>query len=187
MIGLRTLVLNADMTPIDLLPRPESIPAEDAVTRIVNGTCSVVEEYDRVIQSPNIQMAWPAVIMRTQYSHIPRAIGMTNEYLYYRDHGLCSYCERELTIHSTTIDHVKPRSKGGLNIWTNVVAACGRCNGAKASHDPKGAWKPKNKPYEPSYWRLLDLRRKYPVKVDHESWIPWLGDWKGEITVGIAA
>ncbi len=187
MIGLRTLVLNADMTPIDLLPRPESIPAEDAVTRVINGTCSVVEEYDRMIKTPTIEMAWPSVIMRNSYTRIPHEVGLTSEYLYYRDHGLCAYCEKKLTIFTTTIDHVKPKVAGGPKSWTNVVAACSACNHKKGSYEPKGQWKPKVKPYKPSYWKLLDLRRKYPIVVDHESWITWLGDWSGGVTVRAAA
>jgi 5-methylcytosine-specific restriction endonuclease McrA len=183
MIGLRTLVLNADMTPIQLLPIPEWIPAEDAVTRIVNGTCSVVEEYDRMIQTPTLQMAWPSVIMRKQYTNIPRIIGLTSEYLYYRDHGVCAYCERGLTLTNITVDHVHPQSKGGRNVWDNVVACCATCNNAKSDFAPKGRWKPKHKPYTPSYWKLLDLRRMYPLKVAHESWIPWLGEWTGGVEV----
>ncbi len=30
-----------------------------------------------------------------------------------------------------TIDHVVPKSKGGIITWTNVVASCKRCNGRK--------------------------------------------------------
>nr|WP_307720755.1 HNH endonuclease [Cellulomonas biazotea] len=31
-----------------------------------------------------------------------------------------------------TVDHVHPRSRGGRHEWTNVVAACVRCNHRKA-------------------------------------------------------
>lgn len=48
----------------------------------------------------------------------------------------CAYCgsDRELTI-----DHVVPRSKGGLDTSKNVVACCKSCNGDKG-HTPWEEW-----------------------------------------------
>src|SRR5262249_57586171 len=43
-----------------------------------------------------------------------------------RDHYTCQYCGRRGD--RLTIDHVVPRSRGGGTSWTNVVAACLRCN-----------------------------------------------------------
>jgi 5-methylcytosine-specific restriction endonuclease McrA len=45
-----------------------------------------------------------------------------------RDSHLCQYCGSR---HRLTLDHVTPRSKGGLHTWDNVVTACERCNGTK--------------------------------------------------------
>ena len=36
-------------------------------------------------------------------------------------------------------DHVRPFSQGGLDVWTNVVTACRRCNNEKASRTPEQA------------------------------------------------
>ena len=36
-------------------------------------------------------------------------------------------------------DHIRPFSQGGTDIWTNVVAACRRCNNQKASRTPEQA------------------------------------------------
>jgi 5-methylcytosine-specific restriction endonuclease McrA len=62
--------------------------------------------------------------------------------------GKCFYCseplpepaserirhrKREM---SATIDHVLPRSLGGAAEWHNEVAACRRCNSAKADRPP---------------------------------------------------
>jgi 5-methylcytosine-specific restriction endonuclease McrA len=43
----------------------------------------------------------------------------------------CAYCTRP----ADTLDHVLPRSRGGLTVAENLVPACGRCNGAKGSTD----------------------------------------------------
>ena len=43
----------------------------------------------------------------------------------------CAYC----TDPADTLDHVLPRSRGGLTVAENLVPACRRCNGAKSSTD----------------------------------------------------
>ena len=45
-----------------------------------------------------------------------------------RDQNTCQYCGSKKNL---TIDHVVPRSKGGLHTWDNVVIACAPCNGKK--------------------------------------------------------
>jgi 5-methylcytosine-specific restriction endonuclease McrA len=43
----------------------------------------------------------------------------------------CAYCNAP----ADTLDHVLPRSCGGLTVIENLVPACRRCNGAKSSAD----------------------------------------------------
>lgn len=45
-----------------------------------------------------------------------------------RDKHTCAYCGRT----ATTVDHVIPKSQGGLSNWMNVVAACWADNQRKA-------------------------------------------------------
>lgn len=44
----------------------------------------------------------------------------------------CHYCRRPLTLGEMTIDHVVPRSRGGTDRYSNLVAACHACNQRKA-------------------------------------------------------
>ena len=44
--------------------------------------------------------------------------------------GLCAYCREQ---RATTIDHIKPRCKGGSNLRSNLVPACVDCNHSKGS------------------------------------------------------
>ena len=44
--------------------------------------------------------------------------------------GLCAYCRCN---RATTLDHIKPRSKGGSNLRSNLIPACAECNHSKGS------------------------------------------------------
>lgn len=52
-----------------------------------------------------------------------------------RDERKCAYCKA----HADTIDHIIPRSRGGLNTWENLVACCFKCNNKKDNRTPKEA------------------------------------------------
>ena len=56
----------------------------------------------------------------------------------------CIYCGKS----SESIDHVLPRSRGGLSITENCVPACLSCNGSKTDNDPF-EWYRKQRFYDP--------------------------------------
>ncbi|MEM6708435.1 MAG: HNH endonuclease [Pseudomonadota bacterium] len=58
---------------------------------------------------------------------------LTNAALFRRDRNVCLYCGNTFTDMELTRDHVVPTSKGGLDRWDNVVAACKRCNHFKGN------------------------------------------------------
>ena len=62
---------------------------------------------------------------------------LTNKALFRRDWNLCAYCGDTFTIANLTRDHVIPRSRGGVDEWTNVVTACGKCNKFKDNKLPE--------------------------------------------------
>ncbi len=54
-----------------------------------------------------------------------------------RDGGArCRYCGARKKIYRLTIDHVVPRSRGGVDALTNCVLACNQCNHDKADKLP---------------------------------------------------
>lgn len=59
---------------------------------------------------------------------------LTNRELFRRDNYMCAYCGDIFKELNLTRDHVHPRSKGGLDKWTNVVTACEDCNHRKDDH-----------------------------------------------------
>jgi uncharacterized Zn-finger protein len=56
---------------------------------------------------------------------------LSNPELFRRDRMMCAYCGRLFKDSDLSRDHVIPTSRGGKDIWTNVVTACNRCNHAK--------------------------------------------------------
>ena len=48
----------------------------------------------------------------------------------------CAYCDcPPIDLRSLTLDHVKPKSKGGEDVTKNCIPACRACNAAKGSQD----------------------------------------------------
>ena len=184
MLGLRTLVLNASYMPISLLPL-HTVPVEDAVGRIFNKSCHSVFDYDRKILSPNLDMNWPSVIARNTYINVKNELKLRRESLFYRDHGICVYCEQPITIRELTYDHVIPRREGGQKTWENIVSSCTKCNSLKGNKDPVGIWQPKWWPFKPNYHQLLANRRKFPILIDHKSWEQFFGDWESEVIIRV--
>ena len=80
-----------------------------------------------------------------------------------------------------------PSSKGGITHWNNILAACNDCNSRKGNSPATGKWTPRRLPYVPTVWDILKIRKNYPITVQHESWVPWLGDWPGGVTIRAAA
>lgn len=67
-----------------------------------------------------------------------RSPGWTKRGVLKRDQHTCGYCGER----ASTVDHVLPLSRGGLNTWTNTIAACRDCNARKANRTPGEAGMP---------------------------------------------
>ena len=57
-----------------------------------------------------------------------REVVLTNKTLFGRDRHTCAYCGRTFGAKHLSRDHIKPRSRGGPDVWMNVVTACKDCN-----------------------------------------------------------
>lgn len=87
--------------------------------------------------------------------------GLTNRELFRRDSHSCMYCLRRHSDHHLTRDHVVPLSRGGADVWTNVVTACKKCNQAKADRlISESGLQLFAVPYAPNYaeWLILSNR-----------------------------
>lgn len=64
---------------------------------------------------------------------------LNNLTLFRRDAFLCMYCGEHFKRRELSRDHVVPFNQGGKDKWSNVVAACKRCNNHKAGRTPEEA------------------------------------------------
>lgn len=86
---------------------------------------------------------------------------LTNAALFARDQYLCLYCGKPTSRQHLTRDHVEPLSRGGRDIWENVVAACFHCNSRKGGRTPQQASMPLLAvPYRPSWVEHLILSNR---------------------------
>src|ERR1700684_2199923 len=122
MVG-RALVLNATYEPICVVSsRRALILVLSSKAEMLHGTGS---EY----HSERASFPEPSVVRLGQYVRVPRQtrVAITRRAVFARDGHRCQYCGAP----AENIDHVVPKSRGGLHAWDNVVAACRRCNAAK--------------------------------------------------------
>ena len=64
---------------------------------------------------------------------------LNNHTLFKRDAHVCMYCGKRFPSSELSREHVTPLSRNGKDTWTNVVAACKRCNNHKAGRTPEEA------------------------------------------------
>ena len=97
------------------------------------------------------------VIMLTEYDKQPsQRLHFSRSTIWRRDAMKCQYCGCKISTKATyegTIDHIIPKSKGGLTTWENCVLACIVCNSQKADRTPEDAIKPKKQLPDRPVWR----------------------------------
>jgi hypothetical protein len=98
---------------------------------IYGGTCAATGL--RTTLSINTIIAIKGKLSPKAMKHYNR-VPLNNKTLFRRDQNLCGYCANYFPSNKLTRDHVHPTSRGGANVWTNVVTACEACNKEKDNH-----------------------------------------------------
>ncbi|ONM49687.1 HNH endonuclease [Nocardia donostiensis] len=145
-IRTRVLVLNASYEALD------EIGADRAVVLLTSGLAEsvVVRTPHFPVRSKHLEILLPETIRLRRYIYLARIDRVhddsraTNIGVLRRDENRCGYCAGP----ARTVDHIRPRSRGGSNTWANLVACCARCNTVKADRTPEEAgmrllWEPK--------------------------------------------
>ena len=82
----------------------------------------------------------PSVLHLHRYDRTPRLqVRLTRRNLMVRDAHQCQYCGKRPALRDLNIDHVVPRSRGGLDSWENLVTSCKSCNLRKGWKTPEEA------------------------------------------------
>jgi 5-methylcytosine-specific restriction endonuclease McrA len=125
----KVLVLNASYEPLNITGWRR------AVILMLKGKAEQIEHNGKYLYR---DFPLPTVIRLRQYVKVPyREIPLTRRNILNRDNHSCQYCG--YTGSDLTLDHVIPRSRGGIDSWENLTTACMRCNVKKGSRSPKEA------------------------------------------------
>jgi len=160
--SLSCLALNASFEPLTI------VPARRAVRLVLDGKAEILEQDgERRFRSERSVIPCPAVIRLVRYVHVPYRFRrqVTNTFLFARDDYTCQYCgkhKHQLRARQfLTRDHVLPLSRGGRNVWDNVVTSCSACNNRKGGRLPHEAGlRLLNDPVEPNYVHLVWVVRR---------------------------
>jgi 5-methylcytosine-specific restriction endonuclease McrA len=108
------------------------------------------------IRAVSFRLRVPEVLTLRRHDR-PRqnAVTFSRRNVFKRDHTTCQYCGARPGSEELTIDHIVPRSQGGLTTWENCVLACVSCNARKANRTPDQAgMKLRRLPFRPA-WKPL--------------------------------
>lgn len=133
-----------------------------------------VEQGEPCVRTVALHIKVPEVIVLTGYNGMPNPRpAFSRRNLYRRDANTCQYCGRRPGTAELTIDHVIPRSRGGVSSWTNCVLACVSCNGRKGSRlISEARMRLLHPPAEPSWTPIMEV----PVARVRQSWKRFVSD-----------
>jgi len=112
------------------------------------------------VRCVRFELAVPRIVRLLFYDRLPRVnVRFTRRNIYARDRSRCQYCGKRFPTSELSLDHIIPRSLGGLSDWTNVVCCCTTCNVRKGGRTPKQAHlKLIREPVKPKRSPLITLR-----------------------------
>jgi 5-methylcytosine-specific restriction endonuclease McrA len=168
---MRTLILDQGYQPHLI------VSWQRAICLLFDSKAEVLEQYDEIVRSVSLALNMPAVMRLTRASRRGKhRIRFSRGNVLARDGYACQYCGAGLAARDLTLDHVRPRSRGGRTAWDNVVAACRACNTHKRDRTPAEAgMRLRAKPERPA-WLPPRGFRVDPSTPD--PWRPWL-TWAG--------
>lgn len=160
-----TLVLNASMEPLCV------VAVRRAVVLLLSSKADMLHPGDGAFRAERVSVPAPSVVRLRRYVHVPfrRRSTLSRRGVFLRDADRCQYCGSL----AENVDHVVPRSRGGLHVWENVVAACRRCNTRKKNRTPNEAGMSlRRRPFAPhaAFWLVVAVGGIDPI------WQPYLGE-----------
>ncbi len=183
----KILVLNMDSSPMTVLPfergfRLAYIGKADVVSYeeknpmkcdLLDGDyLNLISTCPTLLTDDGKGFKRPTIVRLNKYVYTPfKKVTLSRANIYRRDDYSCVYCGSEDDL---TLDHVKPKSKGGKNTWENLVTCCGQCNLTKGDRPLETFLMEQDKtmrvePYRPSYMEFLSQHKNV-----HNDWKPYV-------------
>jgi len=166
-----TLVLNKNWQPIGTSTVARSLVLVwKGVARIIDPADYQMYEWhdwtqlspssdEPVIKAVTMQIRVPTAITLSHYHKVPKgSVPFNRRNLIRRDHYTCQYCGSKPGSRELTIDHIVPRSKGGISTWENCTTACVACNRRKANKSlARSGMKIGKTPHRPTWSPLYSV------------------------------
>jgi hypothetical protein len=121
------------------------------------------------VKCVRFELAVPRIVRLLFYDRLPRTnVKFTRRNIYARDSNRCQYCGKRFATSELSLDHVVPRSRGGVSSWANTVCCCVKCNVRKGGRTPYEArMKLVRQPVKPKRSPMIALR------LGHEKYASW--------------
>lgn len=129
-----------------------------------------IRDWDLTINGVNKTYRVPTVLIAVNFDKMPfkHFNGKpTKESIWIRDGGIDQYTGKSLTKDIGTLDHIIPRSRGGLDSWENLALTSKEINSRKSNKTPEEAGlKLIRKPKKPAAVPVMNLIKE----VRHNDW-----------------
>jgi 5-methylcytosine-specific restriction endonuclease McrA len=162
------LVLNQNYEPLNVCN------VRRALVLVIGGKAEILEARSRTVSSASAAYPAPSVIRLVYLIRRPRPrVKLTRREIFMRDNFTCQYCDRQVS--DLTIDHVIPRSRGGMHVWDNVVSACKACNHRKGGKSiAEARMSLRKEPFEPRAGQYYTIERRLDIalQVDWQEFLP---------------
>ena len=158
-----TLLLSSSYLPLAV------VSWKKAFTLVFTGRADIVLNYeDRYVSTVNKKYNAPSIIRYVSGGHkFYIKTRMSKGALLKRDNYTCVYCKKKLNHLTVTKDHVIPSSRGGRDVWENVVCSCFNCNNYKGNRTPEEAgMEIHSLPFKPKYmhsYKIIDDWKPYVI------------------------
>jgi 5-methylcytosine-specific restriction endonuclease McrA len=182
-VNRAVLVLNQNYEPLNVCN------VRRAIVLVIDGKAEILEAHDTWVASASRQFPSPSVIRLVYLIRRPRPrVKLTRREVFIRDEFTCQYCGRQAG--ELTIDHVVPRSRGGVHSWDNLVSACKSCNHRKGGKSlGEARMNLRRQPFEPSAGVYYTIQRRLDTAVIN-GWEKFLPGYRGishpDLTKGLS-
>lgn len=161
------LVLNHNYEPLNVCN------IRRAIILVITGKAELLEAYDVGVPTTRQCYDAPSVIRLAYMIKRPHPrVKLCRREIFIRDNFTCQYCGQQTR--DLTIDHIVPRSRGGVHSWENLVSACRTCNHRKGGKTlAEARLRLRTDPAEPRAGRYYSIQRAINSSVN-EDWLKFI-------------